>query len=207
MNFSEQLRLARLSRGITQRELAEESHVSESLICHFEKGRRIPNREEKMILERVLGTRFYTRRIDMKEIKKLEEIETIEEFIQSAEILSETMALGYSVAQRRVLYLCILLSAGFELYVCRERKQKASWSDVSGDLYLLFENGDGLYQSIERMTKSIEEKNRGEKDTFYYRAGKCGEAAGRDLLSVLSGKEDAFVTEFRVLLSTTSDLV
>ena len=53
MTFAEKLRLARRRAGMTQRELAEESHLSLRTIVNYESGERLPKQEE--VYDRLAG--------------------------------------------------------------------------------------------------------------------------------------------------------
>ena len=214
MNFPEQLRFKRMIKGFTQEQLAEMTHMTQSEICHYEKGRRIPGKDERRVLEHVLGTRFYSRRATMSDTSKLSEIHTMDEIFKGAEELSEKMGVGYSVAQKRALYLTILLCIGFELYVCddhpAEDMGELTWDVIVNDLFFLLENceGVGIYETVRQMTDNVRGKLNSESgDSFVVQVGRCAEVAGGTLLSILGTSEDAFATEFKVLLSTASDLI
>ena len=213
MNFPEQLRFTRMIKGLTQEKLAEMAHMTQSEISHYENGRRIPGEYEIKILEDVLKTRFY-RGIKMSESERLSDIHTMEELLKGAEELSDKMAVGYSAAQRRALYLTILLCAGFELYVCENEPEEemgdVTWEVIESDLFFLLENceGIGIYETVRQMTDNVRGKlNSESEDSFFVQVGRCAQVAGGSLLSILGTHEDAFATEFKVLLSTASDQI
>lgn len=54
--YGEELRLRRLSAGMTQESLSEGVVCSATLISHFEAGRRLPSPEDAQRLDQVLGT-------------------------------------------------------------------------------------------------------------------------------------------------------
>ena len=150
----------------------------------------------------------------MSETSKLSEIHTMDEIFKGAEELSEKMGVGYSVAQKRALYLTILLCIGFELYVCDDHPEEdmgeLTWDVIVNDLFFLLENceGVGIYETVRQMTDNVRGKLNSESgDSFVVQVGRCAEVAGGTLLSILGTSEDAFATEFKVLLSTASDLI
>lgn len=55
MNIAEQIKDLRLSKGITQKELAEQTGISLQSIINYENGRREPNSKAMVALERYFG--------------------------------------------------------------------------------------------------------------------------------------------------------
>ena len=213
MNFPEQLKYARISRGLSQEALGELAHMSQAQISHYENGRRVPKAEELRILEDVLRFKFIKRRTQMSDENKIG-IQSKEELLKGAEELSDKLSVGYSAAQKRTLYLTALLFAGFEIYdrskhksaVDSETKQDVTWEEVTDDLYILLENCEetSLYEAVRQLLAGLKDIDKETQVTFPVRAGLCANAAGIALLSIFR-HENSFTAEFKTLLSMTSD--
>ncbi len=66
--YSIMLKAKRLEQGLSQKEVAEQVGVSSSTVSNWERGRRLPNDEQKKRLEEVL--KITGRKLTAKDILK-----------------------------------------------------------------------------------------------------------------------------------------
>ncbi len=53
--FPERLKELRIERGLSQRELAKETHLSQSAIVHWENNRRVPSADVIIVFAQFFG--------------------------------------------------------------------------------------------------------------------------------------------------------
>ncbi|GAA2481475.1 helix-turn-helix transcriptional regulator [Actinocorallia cavernae] len=88
--YGEELRLRRLSAGLTQEELSEQIVCSPTLISHYESGRRLPKPDDARRIDRALGTDgFFERWLEDLESKYIDYFAPVAELEEQAALIQQ----------------------------------------------------------------------------------------------------------------------
>ncbi|TGZ17937.1 transcriptional regulator [Streptomyces sp. S816] len=88
--YGEELRLRRLSAGLTQEELSEQIVCSPTLISHYESGRRLPKPDDARRIDRALGSDgFFERWLEDLESKYSDYFAVAAELEQEATLVQQ----------------------------------------------------------------------------------------------------------------------